>query len=250
MCPINPVRSEEEVNEMLTIRDVMTTPAITVRSDTPLKEVAWMLIDSGISGMPVVDEHGTLVGVVSEADFLVKEQGATAVRHRRLARLIGESEKTRLELGKLAARTAGEAMTSPPLTIEPTRSIQDAAAAMTRLKVNRLPVVAGGQVIGIVTRADLVRAYLRTDEELVRTIREDVLLRMLWLDPDSFEISVRNGEVSIRGHAERRSTATIVPEAIAMVPGVVSLDADIGWSFDDRDLQPATPDAVFPFRVE
>ena len=235
---------------MMTIRDVMTMSVLTVRPDTPLKDVARLLIDSGISGVPVVDEQGAVLGVVSEADFLVKEQGPQALRHRRLARLLGESEATQRQIGKLAARTAGEAMTTPAITIEPSRPIQDAAAVMTERRVNRLPVIENGRLIGIVTRADLVRAYLRTDEELVRTIREDVLHRILWLDPATFDVAVRNGEAIIRGNVERRSTARIVEEAIAMVPGIVSLTAEVGWSFDDRDLVPASRDAVFPFGIE
>jgi CBS domain-containing protein len=235
---------------MMTIRDVMTTPALTVRPDAPLKEVARLLIDSGISGVPVVDAHGAVLGVVSEGDFLFKEQGPQMLRHRRLARLLGESEATKRQIGKLAARTAAEAMTAPPVTMEPSRSIQDAAAMMTERRVNRLPVVENGQLIGIVTRADLVRAYLRTDDELVRTIRQDVLHRILWLDPATFDVSVRNGEAVVRGNVERRSTARIVEEAIAMVPGIVSLTADVSWSFDDRDLVPASRDVAFPYGIE
>lgn len=235
---------------MMTIRDVMTGSVLTVQPDTQLKDVARLLIDSDVSGVPVVDTHGAVLGVVSEADFLVKEQGPQALRHRRLARLLGESEATRRQLGKIAARTAGEAMTAPAVTVEPSRSIQDAAALMTERRVNRLPVVENGRLVGIVTRADLVRAYLRTDEELARTIRQDVLHRVLWLDPATFDVTVRNGEAVVRGNVERRSTARIVEEAIAMVPGIVSLTADIGWSFDDRDLVPASRNASFPYGIE
>jgi CBS domain-containing protein len=217
-----------------------------VGPDVPLKDVARLLIDNGVSGVPVVDA-GRVVGVVSEADFLIKERGARAVRHRRLVSIFGESEEARAELGKLAARTAGEAMTSPAVTIAAARAIRDAAVVMNQQHMNRLPVVDGERLVGIVTRADLVRAYLRSDEELERTIREDVLRRILWLDPASFDVAVRNGEASISGHAERRSTAEIVEETIRMVPGIVDVQVDIGWSLDDRDLAPASRDPVFPY---
>ena len=235
---------------MLTVRDAMTPETITVGPDAQLKDVARILIDAGISGVPVVAESGAVLGVVSEADFLIKGQGAQVLRHRRLARLLGESETTRRQVAKIAARTAGEAMSSPAVTIAPTRSLQDAAATMTRAAVNRLPVVEDGRLIGIVTRADLVRAYLRTDEELARTIREDVLLRILWLDPAAFEVHVVDGEATVRGHVERRSTARIVEETIAMVPGVVSLTADVRWTLDDRDVRPASVDPLFPHGVQ
>lgn len=232
---------------MMTIADVMTKPVFTVRRDTPLKDVARLLIDNGVSGVPVVDDDGTVAGIVSEADFLVKEQGAGEIRHRRLARLLGETAETRHQLDVLAARNAGEAMTTPAVTIEASRSIREAAAVMTSGRVNRLPVTEHGRLVGIVARADLVRAYVRTDEELVRTIRDDVLLRILWLDPAAFEVAVVNGEATIEGHVERRSTAEIIEETVRMVPGIVAVNAEIRWSLDDRDIKPAERDAVFPF---
>ena len=232
---------------MLTIRDVMTSAVITVRPETPLKEVARVLIDNGISGVPVVDARGVVLGVVSEADFLVKEQGAAEVRHRRLAGLLGESTETRHLLDVVAARTAGEAMTSPAITIAAGRPIREGAAVMTREHVNRLPVIEGDRLVGIVTRADLVRAYLRSDAELVDTIRKDVLLGILWLDPAGFEVTVTNGEATIRGGVERRSEAEIIEETVRMVPGIVAVDAQVSWVLDDRDLKPAERDAVFPF---
>lgn len=231
---------------MMTIRDAMTTSVLTVRPDTPLKDVARRLIDSGISGVPVVDREGTVLGVVSEGDFLAKGQGPEAIRHRRLAGLLGETPATRAQLDKVGARTAGQAMSAPPITIRPERPIREAAATMAERHVNRLPVVDDGQLVGIITRADLVRAYLRTDEELERTIRDDVLLKALWLNPASFDVAVRNGEVRITGNVERRSTAAIVEETIRLVPGIVALHADIQWGLDDRDLRPAERDPEFP----
>jgi CBS domain-containing protein len=235
-----------EVIAMLTVRDAMTWPVVTVRAETPLKDVARVLIDAGVSGIPVVGADGAVVGVVSEADFLFKGQGAGAVRHRRLARLIGDTRESRQQLGKLTARTAGEAMTAPALTIEPTRSLQAAAARMTEHGVNRLPVVEAGRLVGIITRADLVRAYLRTDDELAATIRDDVLFGLLWLDPRSFTVAVQNGEATVSGHVDRRSTAKIVEETIAMVPGIIAVTVRLSWCVVDRELQPAAVDPVFP----
>ena len=235
------------MTEMMTIRDVMSAPVFTVRRETPLKEVARLLIDNGVSGVPVVDEAGAVLGVVSEADFLLKEQGAAEIRHRRLAGLLGESVETQHQLGVVAARTAGEAMTSPAVTIAANRSIREAAAVMTHQRVKRLPVIEHDQLVGIVTRADLVRAYLRSDQELVDTIRTDVLLGILWLEPLAFEVAVVNGEASVRGHVERRSTAEIIGDTVRMVPGIVAVDAEIGWTVDDRDLAPAEGDVALPF---
>ena len=82
---------------MMKVRDVMTQSVLSVRRETPLKEVAMLLVEHTISGVPVVDVDGAVLGVVSEADLLMKEQGADAVRHRPLARFLGESQESRTQ---------------------------------------------------------------------------------------------------------------------------------------------------------
>ena len=232
---------------MMTVREVMTESVISVRPSTSLKEVALLLIDHKISGLPVVDVGGAVLGVVSEADFLVKEQGADAIRHRRLARFLGESDESRVQLAKLEAVTAGEAMTAPAITIGSRQRISEAAALMTARKVNRLPVVDDGRLVGIVSRADLVRAYVRSDGELTRTIREEVLLHILWLDPAQFTVIVTDGVASINGRVERRSTAEMIERTLAMVPGIIDVHADVSWSIDDSRIEPRPLDLVLPF---
>ena len=235
------------VHQMMTVREVMTTSVVSVKKTTPLKDVAQVLIDHGISGVPVVDEAGVVVGVVSEADFLLKESGPEVVPHRRFERVLGTSASTRARSAKLKATTAAEAMTSPPITIRGNRTIAEAARLMTSQQVNRLVVTDDDRLEGIVTRADLVKAFVRTDEELVQTIRDDVLLRILWLDPAGFRVRVSNGVATITGHTERRSTAELVESTVAMVPGIVGVEPDITWSLDDADVRPATVDAFFPY---
>jgi CBS domain-containing protein len=232
---------------MMTIRDVMTKAVLTVHLITPIKEVAQALVDNEISGVPVVDVDGTVLGVVSEADLLVKEQGADAIRHRPLARFFGESRKSRAQLDKLDAITAAEAMTAPAVTISSGRPIHEAAAIMTARRINRLPVVDDERLVGIVSRADLVRAYVRSDEELAATIRNDVILRILWLDPAQFTVVVKDGVAAISGRVERRSTAEMIEHSVRMVPGVVDVLASVNWSMDDSRLGPASLDPVFPF---
>lgn len=232
---------------MMTVRDTMTRSVLTVPLIAPLKEVAQILVDNGISGVPVVDVDGTVLGVVSEADLLVKEGGRGAIRHRPLARFIGESRQSRAQLVKVGAITAAEAMTSPAVTITSGRPIHEAAAIMTARRVNRLPVVDDGRLVGIISRADLVRAYVRSDDELAATIRNDVIQRILWLDPALFTVVVKDGVASISGRVERRSSAEMMERSAKMVPGIVDVDASVTWSMDDSTLEPAGLDAVFPF---
>jgi CBS domain-containing protein len=229
---------------MHTVQDVMTQPAISVAPDATIREVARALVDRGVSGLPVVDAGGRVVGVVSEGDLLVKGVGAEQVPHRPLARLFGESRETQEAIARIEARTAGEAMTSPAVTIEATASLRAAASLMTEHGIKRLPVVTGDRLVGIVTRADLVRAWLRSDDELAAAVREEALVRQLWLDPADFTVMVNGGVVSIRGHVTRRSTALMVPRYVRAVPGVIDVEADVDWEIDDGEIEAPDKDLI------
>lgn len=229
---------------MDTVEDVMTRQVITVLPTTPLREVARLLVERGVSGLPVVDEQGAVVGVVSEGDLLVKAGGADAVPHRPLARLFGESHETQEALARVEARTAGDAMTAPAVTIGADASLQAAAALMVEHGIKRLPVTRDGRLVGIVTRADFVRSFVRSDDELAEAVRRDVLLRTLWIDPAAFTVAVANGVVTVKGTVERRSTSQMVPRFVRMVPGVVAVEADIAWTVDDADIEAPGPDLL------
>ncbi|HEX6663200.1 MAG TPA: CBS domain-containing protein [Gaiellaceae bacterium] len=206
------------------VEDVMTRDVITVRPETSLKEVASILAGKGISGVPVVNEASGLVGVVSEGDILFKERPPSS-RRRPLAWLLDPYEMEG-QL-KLEARTAEEAMTSPAKTIAPDRVVGAAAAMMVEAGVNRLPVVdADGRLVGIVTRADLVRAFIRPDEAIEREIKQD-LLQTLWIDPAHVSIAVQNGDVRLGGKVDTRDQAELVTRLVQSIPGVVSVDSQL-----------------------
>ena len=209
------------------IADLMTRDVETVAPDTPLKEAAGILARRGISGLPVVDGDGVVVGVLSEADVLVKE-GGRPPQHGGLLAWLLEPADPGLS-AKLAATTAGEAMTSPPLTIGAGRPVREAATRMLEDGVNRLPVVdADGRLVGIVTRADLVRAFTRTDEAIRREIAEDVLRRTLWIDdPDAVSVTVEEGEVTLAGTVATAADAELLPRFVERVPGVVRVTSTL-----------------------
>ena len=209
------------------VEDVMTRDVVTVQAEMSLRAVAALLAEQAISGVPVVSD-GQLVGVVSEADVIAKQRGPQQ-RRGGLLGLIGSNDVAAADL-KLDARTAGEAMSTPAITIGPNRPVADAAALMMDEQVNRLPVVDdAGVLIGIVTRADLVRAFVRTDAELAEEIRSDVLLRALWIVPDSVEVEVDEGVVTLTGRVENRETAEILPRYVQRVPGVVAVRSEVTW---------------------
>lgn len=204
------------------VADVMTTDVVKVRPSMPLKEVAEVLISRGISGVPVVDGEGHVVGVVSETDILAKEQGAIE-RAGLLHRLL--SPDTRSEQAKVEATTAAEAMTSPPVTTTPHATVAEAAAKMLEHCVNRLPVVDGPSLRGIVTRADLVRAFIRPDVEIAHQVQDEVLRRKLWIKPEDVQVSVERGSVRLQGRVESTKVARKVESLVRDLPGVVEVDS-------------------------
>ena len=210
----------------MNVEAVMTTDVDTTAPDTSLRDVARLLVEDKISGMPVV-EDGRVVGVISEADILAKERGKPPERGRLLDFLFGDRASAEL---KLEATTAGDAMTAPAVTIGPHSPVAVAAAKMIDEGVNRLPVVdRDGRLVGIVTRADLVRAFVRTDAELAEEIRSDVLLRALWLTPESVEVGVVEGVVTLTGSVGDRAMAEMLPAFVQRVPGVVSVLSEVTW---------------------
>jgi CBS domain-containing protein len=210
--PTKPLRGAYHVAQ------VMTRNVLTVTPESPLRNVARLMSDHGISGVPVV-EKGSVLGIVSEADIMAKERGPVLPR-RRLSRWFARKPAT-ADTERLEARTAGEAMTAPAITIESWRTAADAAALMLDRRVHRLPVLKDGNLVGIVTRGDLVSAFARSDAEIALDIREDVLLRTFWITPGEVEATVRNGEVTLKGTVESDVLTEMLPEAVQRVPGVV-----------------------------
>jgi CBS domain-containing protein len=208
------------------VKDVMTRKVATVEPQTPLKDVARLLVERRVSGVPVVEADGTVVGVVSEGDILVKEReqhGPPSL----LGHLLDWDAAERVKRG---ATDASDAMTAPPVTIRPARPVHEAAALMLDRSVNRLPVVdEHRRLVGIVTRADLVRAFARTDEEIEREIRQDVFMRTLWASPDHFTLDVDGGEVTIDGSTTDAESAAVLTRLVERVPGVVQVRSRVTW---------------------
>lgn len=214
------------------VRDVMTTDVVTARLDTPLKEVARLLVERRISGVPVIDAAGQIVGVVSESDFVAREARAGETRAGSVLGRLGSVLSPRSS--GLSATTAQGAMTSPPITIRPDRPVSEAAAVMVRHRINRLPVVANGRLVGIITRADIVRAFARSDAELLETIRHS--LRAV----DGLRVvSVRDGIVTLAGTVKHESLARTAREMVERIEGVVAVhDRDLSWEPPRERLEP------------
>jgi len=212
------------------VQEIMTTDVLTIGPEAPLKDVARILVEHRVSGIPVCDIERRVLGVVSEGDILYKAQSRDG-RGGPLAWLLDSGSAS--AAAKAAARTVDEAMTSPAITISPFRSVDEAARLMIEHGVNRLPVVAGEELVGIVTRADLVRAFTRSDAAIRNEIVEELLERTLWLEPGSVQVGVVAGHVRLAGRLQTRSDASLLERLVARVAGVVSIESELGWVVDD-----------------
>jgi len=201
----------------------MTKDVVSASPEMSLREAASLLADKRISGLPVLNEAGEVVGVLSEADILVKA-GGSVHRNRMLAWLlepnVGVDDKIRAE-------TVAEAMSAPAVTVAPHRPVYEAARLMVSENVNRLPVVEDGKLIGILTRADVVRAFTRTDAEIAEEINSEIVRRTFWLEPGRIATTVTDGHVVIEGEVETEADAEVLPALVARVPGVVAVEADL-----------------------
>src|SRR5689334_657776 len=186
------------------VRDVMTDRVIAVREVAPYKEIVAALTRFGVSAVPVIDADQRVVGVVSEADLMAKVEFADAEMRYPLF----ERRRRRVARRKAAGDRADELMSAPAITIRPDVSIAEAARLMDSEGVKRLPVVGDhGRLVGIVTRGDLLRMYVRPDQTIRDEVCVEVLGRVLCLEPDVVDVSVDRGVVALRGTVDRRSTA-------------------------------------------
>jgi CBS domain-containing protein len=224
------------------VADAMSPDVITVAPQTPLKDAAALLARHRISGLPVVEDE-QVVGVVSEADIVARSTGTRESRS-----FLGELFRSRQREEGIAATHVREAMSSPAITIAPGRPVAEAARVMVDRRVNRLPVVDDSRLVGIVTRADLVRAFVRPDDELEREIREDVAETALWIDGSQLQISVDRGVVQLAGEVDRRADAELLEHFTAAVPGVVSVRSELRWRFDEPKLPASDPRVPQPPR--
>jgi CBS domain-containing protein len=206
------------------VRDVMTTDVVTVHPDASFKQVVRVLAECGVDGAPVVDEDGTVLGVVSGSDLTCHEEEPP-----RLVSLIGRTARSHVR--KSRGRTARDLMSAPARTIEPSESVCAALAEMGRGKVGRLVVVEGGRLVGILTRSDVLRPYLRSDEELQREVEQAVRAEVAC--PSEVTVTVDDGVVRLTGWVERTTGAWAACGAAEAVAGVVEVEDLMTSDIDD-----------------
>lgn len=201
----------------LKVKDLMTSDVIVVNMSTPFKRLEQLMAEHRISAVPVVDSDGSLVGIVSEADLLLKAEAAVGAR-----RDWGPGSRQRHS--KAEAQNAGGLMSSQVLTIAPTAPLAAAARLMRKGEVKRLPVVDEGRLVGIISRADVLKSYLRADADILRDVVDGVIQNSMMLDPETIDVAVEDGVVRIAGAVDRHSDIGILVALTLGVEGVIAVE--------------------------
>jgi CBS domain-containing protein len=224
----------------VTVKDVMTAEVASVNGSTPFKDIAEVLIQHQVSAVPVVDGEGHVIGVVSEADLLRKEEFReqyyregyvpplrTRLRHR-LSEEGGHTET------KARGETAAGLMTKPAVTVRPYTSVVSAMRLMDEHGIKRLPVVGeDGLLQGIVSRHDILKVFVRPDADIAREVREEILGRALWVDTSGVRVKVEHGIVTLSGSMNARSDTQITARMAGRINGVVDVVDELAWKEDD-----------------
>jgi len=213
------------------VSDVMTHTVAAIGRKATFKEIVRLMQDWKVSALPVLEGEGRVVGLVSEADLLPKEEFRDSDPDLPQSRLrsTGGTPITQLrrlsDLAKAGALTAEELMTSPALTTRPDASLAQAARTMARAKLKRLPVVNElGMLEGIVSRADLLKVFLREDDEIAEEVRREIVAPLFPMSSAAIRVEVHDGVVNLAGRVRDTSLVPVAARLIRAVEGVVDVD--------------------------
>lgn len=195
------------------VRDLMTTDVVAVAKTTSIRDAARLMFRYRVSGLPVVDIEDRVLGIITEGDFL-------------------QMEIERVETGVIPSQV-GDVMSTAVKTIPPDMDVIGAARFMQAQQVKRLVVAEGDRMVGIISRADFVAAFTRPDDLIEDEIREDLIRRVLFVDPETVEVGVTNGVVTLMGTIGTRTEARLMEELARRLDGVVEVRSDLTWKIDD-----------------
>jgi CBS domain-containing protein len=220
-----------------TVGDIMTRNVITVGPTTPFKEIVDRLVGAGISALPVIDKHGAVLGVVSEADLLHREehQDDAATAHPPLF----AGHRIHEQWRKAAGLTAADVMTSPALTVSIGTGLPQVARRLAQAGVRRLVVVDDGKLVGVVARRDLLRIFLRGDPDIKAEIDRDVLEGALHANMTMVRATVEDGVVLLTGRLEYEADVATAARLCHDIPGVVSVRNRLDYLWNGAGKHPA-----------
>jgi CBS domain-containing protein len=218
-----------------TVEDVMTREVVTVNPATPFKDLIEVLSAHSISAVPVVDGHGALVGVVSEADLLCRQEHQDDTAGSGPSFFAGR--KTREHWRKASAQTAAGAMTSPPLTTTPETALSTAAGLLAQAGIRRLFVVAEGKLVGVLARRDVLSTFLRADGDIRAEINEAVFDHALHANRNNVLATVEHGVVLLTGRLEYEADVATAERRVESIPGVVEVRNRMDYVWNGQGVQ-------------
>lgn len=223
-----------------TIADVMTTQVHVASELTPFKLLVRLIDENRISAVPIVDRAGIPVGIVSEADLLLKERRLDIEADANLLHL----RRRRKNLAKAEGLVARDLMTAPPISIHTDTTLTEAARVMQKRNVRRLVVVDGrGRIAGVVSRSDLLQVFLRADHEIRHEIVERLIPALMLNSEPAVEVEVRYNVVTLGGEVDRRTDAEILGRLVRDMDGVVDVVNKLTYRWDDTGPVPLMPTA-------
>ncbi|MEU2061155.1 CBS domain-containing protein [Streptomyces sp. NPDC013455] len=215
------------------VDDVMTRRVVALRTGAAFKEIVRTMREWRVSALPVLDDDGRVVGVVSEADLLPKEEYGEGGPGR-----YGQM-RSAADAAKANAVTAGELMTAPAVTVVPDAPLAHAARVMAHRRVKRLPVVGhDGTLLGIVSRSDLLKVFLRDDEDIADEVRREVVAELFGTGAGSVRVQVREGVVTLTGRVRETALIPLATRLARTVPGVVDVRCGLAGPPRHPDLDP------------
>ncbi|HEX5997546.1 MAG TPA: CBS domain-containing protein [Jiangellales bacterium] len=211
-----------------TVADVMTPDVVTVDPQTPFKRIAHLVAEHNIRSVPVVADGDRVVGLVSVTDLLHKEEFRAEPRPPWYRRLLHRAAATKAE-----GRIAAELMTSPAITTRPEALVVEAVRTMAEHQITRLVVVdADGRLAGIVSRGDVLRVFLRPDEEIRESVLREIVPYAIWADPHEIDVTVSDGVVTLGGRVERKAYVPIVVSLVWGIDGVVDVVDNLRYAYE------------------
>jgi CBS domain-containing protein len=208
------------------VGDLMDVGAVALVEDATVKDVARSMSEFRVSALPVIDVHRHVVGVVSEADLILKDEGSFGEPW------LLERRARRDARRKMRATTAGELMTAPATVIGPEADVADLARSMREQRLKCVPVCdPDGRLLGVISRLDLVREFLRDDSEIADEVRRILRVEMSLGD---LRCDVNDGVVTLEGLVEHRSQVPGILERIRGVAGSIDVVGRLNWMEDDE----------------
>jgi CBS domain-containing protein len=219
------------------VREVMTTDVTAVAEGTTFKDLAGLVTGRGAGALPVLDPDGRVTGVVCELDLLRKQEYQEDPGARRPPR-----HRRRRNRGRPAGLTAKDMMTSPALTVAADATIVEAARSLDRHQVRRLLVPGpDGRVAGIVSAHDLLKVYLRSDDDIRGEVTSEVLTRYLGANPGLVDVTVADGVVTLRGEVEKKTMTPLAVQMTRAVDGVVHAVNRLTYAINDTHMPLTSP---------